>query len=521
MIDDRCILVVDDESESLALLTEILAAEGYQVRCANSGRLALASLATWLPQLILLDVRVHDIDGFQICRRIKACERTRDIPLMFISAVTDVQERVAGFSLGAVDYITKPFQREELLARVRTHLELGQLRGRLEERVEQKTIELRATIERLRESEKRFRKMADTAPVMIWVAGVDKRCTFFNKRWLDFTGRSLKQELGNGWAEGLHLDDVDRCVTTYSSAFESCQRYEIEYRLRRADGEYRSVLSNGVPNFLPSGVFAGYIGSAIDITDLKRLQEETLARQKLESLAVLTRGIAHDFNNLLGSIIAEAELAEIGLTDGFSPHEEIRQVKTLAIRASEIVRELMIYSGQEKGDLEAVKLSEFVEEMLDLLRASISKHVTLRLDLCRDLPPVRGNATKIRQMLMNLIINASQAIGEKDGVICVRTSRVIEEAISHERVRLEISDTGCGMSKEEKARIFDPFFTTRPGGHGLGLAVVHGIIQSHGGSIHVESTLGSGTTFHVLLPCTEARAELTAPGVSSAKDAQA
>jgi PAS domain S-box-containing protein len=319
VIDDRCILVVDDESESLALLTEILAAEGYKVRCANSGRLALASLATWLPQLILLDVRVHDIDGFQICRRIKACERTRDIPLMFISAVTDVQERVAGFSLGAVDYITKPFQREELLARVHTHLELGQLRGRLEERVEQKTIELRATIERLRESEKRFRKMADTAPVMIWVAGVDKRCTFFNKPWLDFTGRSLKQELGNGWAEGVHLDDVDRCVTTYSSAFESCQRYQIEYRLRRADGEYRSVLSNGVPNFLPSGVFAGYIGSAIDITDLKRLQEETLARQKLESLAVLTRGIAHDFNNLLGSIIAEAELAEIGLTDGFPP----------------------------------------------------------------------------------------------------------------------------------------------------------------------------------------------------------
>ena len=522
--DSYNILVVDDESESLVLLTEILAAEGFEVRSANSGQLALASIAAWVPQLILLDVRMPGIDGFEVCRRIKSSEETRDVPLMFISAATAVEERVAGLALGAVDFINKPFQREELLARVRTHLELGHLRAQLESRVAQRTIELRATVERLRESEDRFRNMADTAPVMIWASGADKLCTFFNKPWLDFTGRAIEQERGNGWAEGVHPNDVDRCFTTYSSSFDARQSFQMEYRLRRADGDYRSVLDNGVPRFAPSGRFAGYIGSAIDITDLKRSQEEALARQKLKGLAVLTRGIAHDFSNLLGSILAEAELAYTGLAEGLSPHEEIQHISALATRASEIVRELMVYSGEERGNLETVDLSGLVEEMLDLLKASMSKHVTLRLDLCKDLPAVRCNATQIRQVVMNLIINASQAIGRKDGVIYVRTSRAAEgqgltsnagAASQEDDVRLEISDTGCGMTEVEKAKIFDPFFTTKPGGHGLGLALVHGIVQSHGGAINVESTPGRGTTFDILLPRAEGRSEIAVTSPAS------
>ena len=524
MTDSYNILVVDDESESLVLLTEILAAEGFEVRSANSGQLALASIAAWVPQLILLDVRMPGIDGFEVCRRIKSSEETRDVPLMFISAATAVEERVAGLALGAVDFINKPFQREELLARVRTHLELGHLRAQLESRVAQRTIELRATVERLRESEDRFRNMADTAPVMIWASGADKLCTFFNKPWLDFTGRAIEQERGNGWAEGVHPNDVDRCFTTYSSSFDARQSFQMEYRLRRADGDYRSVLDNGVPRFAPSGRFAGYIGSAIDITDLKRSQEEALERQKLEGLAVLTRGIAHDFSNLLGSILAEAELAYTGLVEGLSPHEEIQHISALATRASEIVRELMVYSGEERGNLERVDLSGLVEEMLDLLKASMSKHLTLRLDLCKDLPAVRCNATQIRQVVMNLIINASQAIGRKDGVIYVRTSRAAEgqgltsnagAASQDDDVRLEISDTGCGMTEVEKAKIFDPFFTTKPGGHGLGLALVHGIVQSHGGAINVESTPGRGTTFDILLPRAEGRSEIAVTSPAS------
>ena len=274
MTDSHSILVVDDKSESLVLLTGILAAEGYQVRSADSGRLALASIAAWPPHLILLDIRMPGIDGFEVCRRLKASEGTRNIPLIFISAATEVEERVAGLALGAVDYVTKPFRREELLARVRTHLELGRLRAHLEEQVSERTIELRATIERLRESEERFRSMADTAPVMIWVSGTEKLCTFFNKVWLEFTGRTMEQELGDGWAKGVHPDDLDRCIAIYSESFEARRSFKMEYRLRRADGECRWILDEGVPRFTPDGTFAGYIGSAIDITEITDATEQ-------------------------------------------------------------------------------------------------------------------------------------------------------------------------------------------------------------------------------------------------------
>jgi DNA-binding response OmpR family regulator len=191
------IVVVDDESESRTLLTAILTAEGYDVRPADSGNLALAYIAAHLPDLILLDIRMPGMDGFEVCRRLKERAETRDIPLMFLSASLQLSERVEGLRLGAVDFVTKPFQREELLARVRTHLELGRLRAHLEQQVEERTA-------KLRESEERFRNMADTAPIMIWVAGTDKLCIFFNKGWLEFTGRRLDEELGNGWTAGLH-----------------------------------------------------------------------------------------------------------------------------------------------------------------------------------------------------------------------------------------------------------------------------------------------------------------------------
>src|SRR6185436_14110538 len=147
------------------------------------------------------------------------------------------------------------------------------------------------------------------------------------------------------------------CLAAYSSSFDARRNYRTEYRLRRADGQYRWVLAEGVPRFTPDGTFEGYIGSVIDITEARRAQEETLSRQKAESLGILIGGIAHDFNNLLGSILADAELLETDLAEGSSPREEIRRIKTVALRASEIVRELMIYAGQDQASLEPLEVS--------------------------------------------------------------------------------------------------------------------------------------------------------------------
>jgi PAS domain S-box-containing protein len=383
----------------------------------------------------------------------------------------------------------------------------------------------------LRESEERFRNMADTAPVMIWVAGPDKLYTFFNKRCLDFTGLTMEQKLGDGWIASLHPEDRERFLARYSSSFDARQDFETVFRLRRADGEYRWVLTTGAPRFASGGIFAGFIGSCVDITELRRTQGEALARQKLEDLGVLAGGIAHDFNNLLGSILAEAELVQADLAAGLSPDEEVARIKTVAIRGAEIVRELMIYAGQDQASVvEPVDLSRLAAEMLELMKVSISKCAVLKINLDKDLPTVWGNASQIRQVLMNLVINASEAIGEKEGVIRVTTSRVTadEGPVSNngvhlpagDYVRLEVSDNGCGLTEEAKSKIFDPFFTTKFAGRGLGLAVVQGIVRAHGGAIDVVSTPGQGATFQVLLSCNSTKLLEVPNTVTSAAAAQ-
>jgi two-component system cell cycle sensor histidine kinase/response regulator CckA len=508
------ILIVDDESESRRLLTDILRSEGIVVRAADRGELALASLAMEKPMLILLDIRMPGMDGFEVCHRLKQSEDTRDIPVILLSASGEFSDRIKGLRLGAVDFINKPFQREELLTRVRTHLEFSRLRAHLEERVAERTAQLR-------ESEERFRAIADAAPVMIWISDVDKSCTFFNRRWLEFTGRSMSEELGNGWADGVHSDDFDRCLTTYTSSFDARMSFEMEYRLRRSDGEYRWVLDRGVPSFSPDGVFSGYIGSCIDITDRRQDQDRMLASQKLESLGVMAAGVAHDFGNLLGTILADADLALSEMDPDSAGRDSVQKIAAVAMRASEIVRLLMASAGA-KGSSDALgplDLSLEVEQILRLLNVSISKRAAVRTNLAGNLPEVRGNAAQIHQVVMNLITNASEALGGKQGTITVSTDFVhvaggrsndLLSLAEGDYVRLRVSDTGCGMTDETRARIFDQFFTTKSTGRGLGLAAVHGIVRSHGGAIRVESAPGAGSTFEVLFPSMPASRTLAA-----------
>jgi len=287
--------------------------------------------------------------------------------------------------------------------------------------------------------------------------------------------------------------------------------YRIQKRYVKKNGE--SIWINLTASMLhgPDGEPLHGLAMVEDITEAKRAHEEALARQKLESLGVLAGGIAHDFNNLLGGILAEAELVETDLEIGSEPREEIQRIKTAAIRGSEIVRELMIYAGENQGDLnETVDVPRLVEEMLKLLKVSISKQVVLRTDFRGDLPTVLGNAPQIRQVIMNLVLNASEAIGDQPGVITVTAAPVTGDrdlATSNttaltpgDYLRIEVSDTGCGMTEEIKAKIFDPFFSTKFPARGLGLAVVQGIVRDLGGKINIVSAPGQGTVFQVLLP---------------------
>jgi two-component system, cell cycle sensor histidine kinase and response regulator CckA len=244
---------------------------------------------------------------------------------------------------------------------------------------------------------------------------------------------------------------------------------------------------------------------------LKRAGEEALFHQKLESMGRLAGGIAHDFNNLLGGIVASAELALEERADSTHVVEELHRIQLASIRGAEIVRQLMIFGGQESSAFEPIDASFLVREMLELLKVSISKHASLHAELAKDLPAVRGNPAQLRQVVMNLITNASEAIGEREGVIRVAVEQVrFGPHLNHagaptlpegDYLKIEISDTGSGMTAEVQARIFDPFFSTKFAGRGLGLAVAQGIVRGHGGSISVVSEPGQGAIFRVLLPC--------------------
>jgi len=368
--------------------------------------------------------------------------------------------------------------------------------------------------DKLRESEERFRAVADTAPVMIVVTDRDKSASFVNKAWLEFRRRSTEEELGHGWTEGLHPDDRAAALENQSQ-FGGGGSFKFECRVRREDGEYRWLLCSAVARLEPSGSLAGYIGSAIDITDVKRTQEEALARQKLETLGTLASGIAHDFNNLLGGVMAQAELAQSELAAGSPPEEELKAIRDLVIRGSGIVRELMIYAGKESPVLELVDVSQMIEESLPLLKALVSKHARLEANLAKNIPAVRANVAELRRIIMNLVTNASDAIGDRDGVIRLRTEQLRLTGVAAtanglaegDYLQLAVSDTGCGIPLESQARVFDPFFTTKSAGRGLGLAVVNGIARGLGGAVHFESEPGKGTTFEVLLPRAEGLAE--------------
>ncbi|MDF1563742.1 MAG: PAS domain S-box protein [Deltaproteobacteria bacterium] len=246
------------------------------------------------------------------------------------------------------------------------------------------------------------------------------------------------------------------------------------------------------------------------------LERQVQHAQKLESLGVMAGGIAHDFNNLLMGVLGNAELLRMRL-----PKEEVflghlDGIETSATRAAELSRQMLAFSGKSLVKVDRLDLNQLIEEMIHLFEAAISRKAVLQLELAPDLPEVEADSTQIRQVILNLITNASEAVEDGMGVIRVKTSRIhADEALLantylDEKLEpgcysvIEVSDTGCGMDLETRERIFDPFFTTKFTGRGLGLAAVLGIVRAHRGAIQIESERGQGTTIRALLPCLEA-----------------
>jgi two-component system cell cycle sensor histidine kinase/response regulator CckA len=317
----------------------------------------------------------------------------------------------------------------------------------------------------------------------------------------------------------LHPDDVGRVRHVTHAALAQRRDFEVEYRLTARDGGEKWALSRGRGVYLPDGRLDFVEGLAIDITAQKHAELERLALerrllegQKLESLGLLAGGIAHDFNNLLTGILGNASLSRIALTTSSPVDHQLHAIETASIRAAELCRQMLAYAGKGRFVVEPVDLNAISSGLVPLLEVSIARKATLRLDLAATLPPVLADATQLRQIIMNLVINAADATGDDGGTIAVTTGVMHADAETlrtnvtgtdlreRDYVFLEVSDTGCGMTPEVLAKIFDPFFTTKLAGRGLGLAAVLGIVRGHSGALLVSSEPARGSKFRLLLP---------------------
>jgi two-component system, cell cycle sensor histidine kinase and response regulator CckA len=329
-----------------------------------------------------------------------------------------------------------------------------------------------------------------------------------------------------GFMEDLVPPDRERMERLIQDSLETKVGHSIEYQLAFPSGDLRTISCIWELLLDDEGMPVRMFGTCQDITDSRRAQEESFARQKLESVGTLASGIAHDFNNLLAGVLAQADLALSECAVGSYPEGELNAIRNVAIRGSEIVRQLMVYAGRESEVVGLVDVSRIVTDTLELLKVSVSKRAVLELDLGQDLPAIMANAAHVRQIVMNLIMNASEALEERDGVIrvttrCVNGGRNSPEdgLASSDHLRLEVSDTGRGMPPETRAKVFDPFFTTKSAGRGLGLAVVQGIVRDLGGTILIASEPDKGATFQVLLPVPKTAAGETSDETSHVEEA--
>ena len=374
----------------------------------------------------------------------------------------------------------------------------------------QDITEQKGAEERLRESEARFQEMADTAPVLIWMTGTDALCNYFNKPWLEFTGRSMEQEVGNGWTAGVHPDDLQGCFDCFLPAFHARKPFRMEYRLRRADGQYRWVIESGIPRYTGAGEFAGYIGSNIDITDLKRAEEERERLRQLEAdlahinrvsmMGELTASLAHEIKQPIAAAAVNARACMRWLRRDAPDFAEACDAASRMVRdttrANDILERVRSLYRRDMPQRDLVDVNDIIREMIVLLHDKADRSsISIRTELDAGLGTITADRVQLQQVLMNLMLNGIEAMRDTSGELTVTSTKTGDG-----QVLIAVSDSGVGIAPDRADRIFEAFFTTKPQGTGMGLPISRRIIESHGGRLWASANSERGATFQFTLP---------------------
>ena len=398
----------------------------------------------------------------------------------------------------------------------------------------QDITEQRAAERALKESEARFRRIADSAPVMMWVTRLDRTRDFVNDAYAEFAGMSREEARVLDWRERIHPDDQQRLVDESIAGEASLKPFTLEARYLRHDGEWRWLRSVSQPRFGTDGELSGFIGAASDITDAKQAeielqrqveertaelieaQDQLRQSQKMEALGQLTGGIAHDFNNLLTVVVGGLDLITKQVSD-----ERLNRYATNALAAAErgarLTAQLLAFSRVQRLEVKPTYVAPLIEEMRPLLRNVLGPGIEKKFDLDPHLTPVLADPTQLEVAVLNLAINARDAMPDGGMLTFSTRKRRVNDDPELEPgtyVELSIADTGCGMAPDVLARAFEPFFTTKEVGKGtgLGLSMVYGMARQSGGAVKIESKAGMGTTVRLFFRRADRDAEVPASG---------
>jgi PAS domain S-box-containing protein len=498
------ILIVDDDPFQVQLLESILEKERYATAACTDSKIAIAEAAGINPDLILLDLIMPDIDGFEVCRYLKADPRTRHIPVIFVTAKKDQATESEGFELGAVDYITKPFNPIVITARIRNQLELKGHRDSLELLVRERTDELD-------KSQQQFKDLVEKS--LVGIAIIQDQEMVYQNPELERMVPGLEEKIRSKDFGFIHSESLAQLTLDYQNMMkQDTFNMQVDVRILADEqteaGKAYKWVNCRASTFNYQGREAILI-NLVDITHTKDLEKLLLNRNKMASLGRIASGMAHEIRNPLTGITSYLySLDQICASKTVLPkdielmQEIIDQLKQASHKVDAVIKRVLDFSKPTAPQMVKVDVNQCIDNVLNLTAVTMRKAgIEITTALASKLPNCYGDVTLIEQVILNLIQNAGRALREiKDNKKIAVSSYAHDNSIS-----IAVSDSGPGVPKDLREKIFDPFFTNSPDGSGIGLSIAQRIVTDHSGSITVEESQLGGAHFTVTLPIEKRR----------------
>jgi PAS domain S-box-containing protein len=515
------VLLVDDDERNLLAMSSILDDLG-EVVPARSGEEALRHLLKGEFAVILLDVYMPGMDGYETAQIVRKRDQTKGIPIVFLSAVNkEAEHLLRGYAMGAVDYVFKPVDPVVLRSKVAVFVDLFAKSKEVERkaRYEQALLDatLRANAERLRaeqelrRAEQRQAAIIESLPMVLYLEPYDRsprRPDYVSGDLQAITGFTFEEvaKLPDLWSDRLHPDDRDRVLANLETRLKT-GRFSVEYRWRCADGTYKHFLDQAVLLRDGEGRPVEFAGTLTDISEQRSLESQLIQAQKMDAIGKLTGGIAHDFNNLLAAVIGGLGLLDKRVSLSNEERRILAMTKRAAEQGSELVRRLLAFARRQKLEPQPIDLQRLQLAVSDLLTHTLGGLVNFEWRAQDGLWDAFADQAQLELALVNLIINARDAMPAGGTVTVLMENHQLRAdnwagMPAGDYVLLSISDTGSGIAPEQLEKVMEPFFTTKePGkGSGLGLSMVYGFAKQSDGAFRLKSELGAGTTAELWLP---------------------